>query len=81
VRDPARQRLYNSSRWLGLRAAHLAEFPWCAWHLERGDYVPATEVHHKVPHRGDVATFYAGPFESLCKPCHSRETAREVNAQ
>lgn len=30
----------------------------------------ATICDHITPHKGDVVAFYAGPFASLCKPCH-----------
>ena len=35
-----------------------------------GRVVAATICDHITPHKGDVAAFYAGPFQSLCKPCH-----------
>lgn len=28
---------------------------------------------HVEPHRGDERTFWAGPFQTLCKPCHDRD--------
>jgi hypothetical protein len=31
---------------------------------------PATICDHINPHRGDVISFFAGPFQSLCKQCH-----------
>jgi len=37
----------------------------------------ATEVHHAIPHRGDEALFWGGPFLSTCKPCHSSRGQRE----
>jgi 5-methylcytosine-specific restriction protein A len=38
----------------------------------------ATEVDHKVPHRGDQDLFWdTSNWQSLCKPCHSAKTARE----
>lgn len=37
----------------------------------------ATVVHHTEPHRGDPVKFFAGPFESLCKPHHDSEGQRE----
>lgn len=77
-RDPAIKQLYNSKRWQERRQRQLAENPWCANCLARGIYVPATEVHHIERHKGDRESFFNGPLESLCKPCHSRETALEV---
>jgi hypothetical protein len=37
---------------------------------------PATVCDHVTPHRGDVAKFWSGPFQSLCQPCHDREKQR-----
>ncbi|WP_292161463.1 hypothetical protein [Mesorhizobium sp.] len=31
----------------------------------------ATEVHHSIPHKGDLEKFWTGPFVATCKPCHS----------
>lgn len=31
----------------------------------------ANVVHHKVPHRGDLALFFdPSNLEAVCKPCH-----------
>lgn len=76
-RDPARHRLYGA-RWQKFRASWLSARPWCAACLRLGVYTLATEVHHLRRHGGDASLFWAGPFESLCKPCHSRETAHET---
>lgn len=76
-RDRNRQRLYDR-RWQRIRKVHLAEHPWCARCLAQGIYREAAEVHHKERHEGDRKKFYEGPFDSLCKPCHSSETAKEV---
>ncbi|MAT45355.1 MAG: HNH endonuclease [Anaerolineaceae bacterium] len=75
-RDPERQRLYGR-KWQKRRAAHLAKHPWCELCLADGIYTPATDVHHTIPHRGDVKLFWSSPLESLCHSCHSRETVRE----
>jgi hypothetical protein len=34
---------------------------------------PATIVHHRDAHRGDLEKFWNGPFESLCAPHHNRD--------
>lgn len=75
------QYLYDTARWKRIRRMQLAREPWCADHLAKGEYVVATDVDHREPHRGDVAKFFAGPFDSRCKPCHSRKTAAEVNGR
>lgn len=52
---------------------------WCAECLRRGEKVVAEEVDHIVPHRGDQALRDdPNNLQSLCKPCHSAKTAREV---
>ena len=72
------QKLYNSKRWLGIRARQLKKQPWCEECLRANIYTAATDVDHIEPHRGDVTRFYKGPFQSLCKSCHSKKTAGEV---
>ena len=37
---------------------------------EQGLITPATVCDHIEPHRGDVAAFWRGPFQSLCKTHH-----------
>lgn len=64
--------LYKTARWQRIRRAKLAQDPLCEWCLESETVTAASEVHHVTPHRGDMALFYAGPFVSTCKPCHSR---------
>ena len=40
--------------------------------------VPAAEVDHVTPHRGDAALMWdEGNLQSLCHDCHSRKTATE----
>jgi 5-methylcytosine-specific restriction enzyme A len=75
---PEIKRLYNSQRWKSIRRQQLAEYPWCAECLSHGKHVPAREVDHIHRHRGNAEAFYAGPFQSLCTPCHSRKTANEL---
>lgn len=68
---------YGNRRWRRLRRAQLAKEPLCRHCLERGIITAANEVDHIEPHKGDRAKFWAGPFQSLCKPCHSEKTAQE----
>jgi 5-methylcytosine-specific restriction enzyme A len=75
---PEHQGLYNTQAWKRIRANQLADHPWCAECEQHGLYVPATDVDHIEPHKGDPKRFYAGPFQSLCHSCHSRKTAKEV---
>ena len=65
-------------RWLRFRQMFLAEFPLCA-NCGRG----AEEVHHLIPVSGpDDPTFFdPSHVVALCKPCHSAETMRMLNAR
>jgi len=73
------RRLYASARWQAAARGFLANHPWCADCAELGAPVPATEVDHIEPHRGDLKLFWdRSNWQPLCKPCHSRKTAREV---
>ncbi len=76
-RDPAVQRLYNSTRWKRIRAAQLKEEPCCRECAKKGQRVRATEVDHIEPHKGDPIKFFAGPFQSLCHTCHTAKTNHE----
>lgn len=80
VRDPKRQRLYDR-KWQKIRRAHLAKHPWCEECLKKGIYIPATQVHHVIPHKGDPIIFYSSPLMALCLECHSRITASEVRGE
>ena len=62
--------LYRTARWQRIRKAQLAREPLCRYCQQMGRVVAATICDHITPHKGDVAAFYAGPFQSLCKPCH-----------
>lgn len=74
-------RLYSSSRWRTLRAEQLSREPLCCMCIaEDGRAVAATVCDHVVPHRGDVAAFWGGPFQSLCAHHHNAAKQREENA-
>jgi 5-methylcytosine-specific restriction protein A len=72
------KRLYatNAAPWRKLRAAQLAREPLCRTCANRGRLTAATEVDHI---NGDTANNAGDNLQSLCKPCHSRKTARESN--
>jgi 5-methylcytosine-specific restriction protein A len=76
-RPSPRQQGYDSN-WERARRAWLFEHPLCvACHAE-GRLTAATVVDHIVPHRGDRRLFWdRGNWQSLCKPCHDRKTARQ----
>ena len=75
------QRLYDTQRWQKIRIRQLSKEPWCASCLRANIYTPATDVDHIEAHRGDPDKFYNGPFQSLCKRCHSAKTADEINGR
>jgi 5-methylcytosine-specific restriction enzyme A len=79
--DQGSKHLYNSKKWQIIRKNKLINQPWCEECLRANPpiYTPATDVDHIDPHRGDIKRFFNGPFQSLCKECHSRKTASEVN--
>ena len=74
----ANARGYDKKRWRPMRDLHLSRNPLCA-QCQRDDKITeAREVDHIIPHKGDLRLLYdATNLQSLCKPCHSRKTARE----
>jgi len=74
--DRAIHNLYYTARWSRLRKAQLKREPLCHLCLALGRTTPATICDHVEPHKGDVAKFWAGPFQSLCKQCH--DSAKQV---
>lgn len=72
------KKLYNSSRWQGLRRYVLNKQPLCVECLKAGVVTPATVVDHIEPHKGNVDLFWdENNLQSLCKSCHDRKTAKE----
>ncbi|RKX02326.1 HNH endonuclease [Corynebacterium diphtheriae] len=72
-RDPKINRRYDH-RWRKIRAAYVEAHPLCEDCLARARYTPVDEVHHVIPleHGG---THDESNLRSLCKPCHSRQSA------
>ncbi len=73
-----RLRFYQSTLWRDFRRAQLSEHPWCVRCRKRHQVTPAGELHHVIPlvEAPDRALDPTNT-EGLCKPCHSRETAKE----
>ena len=66
------------ARWRRLRERFLFEHPLCEECLKRGRAVPATDVDHIRPHRGEEALMWDEEnLQALCHACHSRKTAAE----
>jgi len=74
---PQTRAWYQSARWQAIRRRHLSLYPLCAHCLEQKRPVPATDVDHVLPHRGDAHIFWHGALQSLCHGCHSRKTRAE----
>lgn len=75
----AYRNLYKTAAWRRIRDRQLDREPICRMCANEGVFVPATVCDHVTPHRGNVAAFWAGPFQSLCNRCHSsRKQAEEV---
>ena len=74
--------LYTAPRfhWGERRRRQLIDEPFCRECAAKGLRVPATDVDHVVPHRGNVELFMHGELESLCHSCHSRKTMQENQA-
>ena len=72
--DPFR-RIYTSKTWRRVREVKLAMDPLCERCKANGRIEAATEVHHRIAVRDGGDPFDVAGLESLCKPCHSRESA------
>ncbi|MCE2660749.1 MAG: HNH endonuclease [Rubrivivax sp.] len=76
-RGSSSQRGYGS-QWQKARAGFLRSHPLCLHCQRQGKLVPATDVDHIQPHKGDRALFWdSDNWQGLCKPCHSAKTATE----
>jgi len=63
----------------GPRAVFLKANPLCLRCLEEGKTVPATEIDHVKPHRGNMDRFWDYyNWMALCRSCHSRKTYLET---
>lgn len=73
--------LYNDRRWRKARMLWLMTHPLCVRCEAEGRTVAATVVDHIDPHRGDYERFWSSDnWQSLCKQCHDKKTAREDGA-
>jgi 5-methylcytosine-specific restriction protein A len=68
---------YSTAAWRNLRFAQLVRYPYCAFCAQTGRRTKATQVDHRVPHRGDEFRFFdPDNLVSLCKPHHDATKAR-----
>lgn len=72
-RDPKINRRYGAC-WRKIRTTYITAHPLCEDYLAAGRYTPPQEVEHAIPleHGG---THDQANLRSLCKPCHSRQSA------
>ena len=68
---------YGTARWQSIRALQLQDEPLCRRCQVAERVVPATVCDHITPHKGDLALFWHGPFQSLCGACHNIHKQRE----
>jgi len=65
-------------QWQQARERFLRANPLCAYCRRKGKLKAASIVDHVIPHRGDQARFWDETnWQSLCKPCHDVDKARE----
>ena len=67
--------------WRRLRLAHLAAHPQCDDCRRSGRLTPATQVHHIERFVGlnDPRRLDPRNCQSICEPCHLRQSARQAN--
>ena len=73
-------RFYGTPEWKDdLRPAQLIRQPFCEECAKLGRRVRATDVDHRVDHKGDWLKFIDRTnLRSLCHSCHSRKTAKDL---
>lgn len=67
---------YKTANWKKIRLSQLAREPLCRFCAKAGIVKAADTVDHVLPHRGNMKLFFSGPFQSLCKSCHSSQKQR-----
>jgi 5-methylcytosine-specific restriction enzyme A len=76
--DPDRtDDFYSSRSWRRLRAAYLAEHPFCEACLGHLIYTIAVLVDHIIPIRQGGAPLEWSNLQSMCTSCHATKSARE----
>ncbi|MDP9039822.1 MAG: HNH endonuclease [Acidobacteriota bacterium] len=80
-RESSSRRGYDA-HWRKTRDGYLKKHPLCAdpdgIHARAGAVVPATQLDHITPHKGDKTLFWTREnWQGLCASCHSRKTAFE----
>lgn len=77
IRNVDHSKMYTWN-WRKYSQNYIKAHPLCRICLEDGKIIPATEVDHITPHKGDKDLFWQEDnHQPLCKPCHSRKTVLE----
>lgn len=77
-RQDTRQLPTNSALWIKIRRSILQKEPFCRNCKESEGYlILATEIDHIDGDASSPNANRADNLQPLCKPCHSRKTARE----
>ena len=77
IRNVDHSKMYTWN-WRKYSHNYIKAHPLCRICLEDGKIIPATEVDHITPHKGDKNLFWQEDnHQPLCKPCHSRKTVLE----
>jgi hypothetical protein len=76
--DTETRKLHKTKRWQDLRWSVLLRDQFTCQICRRleGD-TSQLVCDHVEPHRGDIQKFWAGPFQTLCKPCHDGQKQKE----
>jgi hypothetical protein len=76
--DTETRKLHKTARWQALRWSVLTRDLFTCQICGRieGD-TSKLVCDHVKPHRGNVEMFWAGPFQTLCKPCHDGQKQKE----
>ena len=72
-------RFYDKAVWHKARRIQLADEPLCRLCAASGRTVPANDVDHIVPISLGGAELDPDNLRSLCRPCHSKVTARQLS--
>jgi 5-methylcytosine-specific restriction endonuclease McrA len=80
--DTETRKLYKTARWQRNRLAVFARDLYRCAKCRRIEANTSRLVcDHIEPHRGHVETFWAGPFQTLCKRCLDSEKQRQEKRQ
>lgn len=77
-RYPDTYKRYNG-KWRAIRKKYISSHPLCEKCKGDGRLTPAQEIHHIIP-LSQGGTHSEDNLMSLCKSCHSKITAKEMNS-